>query len=106
MRKLWLLIFLIILLSLPLSLRLQSSSGSWPLSITIQTETAEAVTCRRARVTYRRAYRRGARYNAYAAGSTAGYYGYSHGSGYPYATSYYGGYGTPGMYRRAYRRAY
>ena len=71
----------------------------------------------------RRGYRRAARYSGYVAGTTAGYYGnpygyapgggfggYSYGGyggyAYPYSTSYYGGYGTPGMYRRAYRRAY
>ena len=79
-----------------------------------------------ARRGYRRGYRRAARYGAYVAGSTAGYYGYPSGYGYggyglggyglggygyggygyPYSTSYYGGYATPGMYRRAYRRAY
>jgi hypothetical protein len=65
---------------------------------------------------YRRVYRRAARYGAYAAGATAGYYGYPSSYGYGWgglggtATGgYYGGYGvygTPGMYRRAYRRAY
>jgi hypothetical protein len=109
-RKLWLLIFLVILLSLPLSLRPQSSGGSWPLSITIQTDTAEAVTYRRARVTYRRAYRRGARqayrYSGYGAGAYGtGYYGAGYGGAGAYGTGYYGaGYGWPGYYGAGYRR--
>ena len=59
-----------------------------------------------ARRVYRRGYRRAARYGAYAAGATAGYYGYPYGYGYGGYNGGYGVYGTPGMYRRAYRRAY
>jgi hypothetical protein len=120
MRKLILLgIAALILWALPITIK----PTSWWAVPSITMQDAEAITYRRARVSYRRGYRRAARYSAYVAGSTAGYYGnpygyapgggfggYSYGGyggyAYPYSTSYYGGYGTPGMYRRAYRRAY
>ena len=44
---------------LPLSPRVGPSSGLLPVSISVGQDEANAVTYRRARVTYRRAYRRG-----------------------------------------------
>ena len=92
MRKILLLTAAVMLFgSLPLSLSLQSSSPSSPAWGAVTITKAEAQVFpghyrRVARRVYRRGYRRAARYGAYAAGATAGYYGYPYGSG-------YGGYG-------------
>jgi hypothetical protein len=87
MRNLVISVFAIGLLSLlPLSPRVGSSSGLLPVSISVGQDEANAyVTYRRARVTYRRAYRRGYRRAAY------------------YGGAYYRPY-TYGHYRRVHRR--
>ena len=94
---------------------------SWLPSPGISNATAQAFPGHYRRVA-RRGSRRAAHYSGYVTGSTAGYYrnpyGYGYGGGfggysyggyggyaYPYSTSYYAGYATPGVYRRAYRRA-
>lgn len=80
MRNLVMSILLIGLLSLlPLSPRVGPSSGLLPVSISVGQDEANAyVTYRRARVTYRRAYRRGYRRAAYYSGAYHRPYTYGH----------------------------
>jgi hypothetical protein len=79
MRNLVMAVLVIGLLSLlPLSLRVAPSSGLLPVSISVGQDKANAyVTYRRARVTYRRAYRRGYR-GAYYGGAYYRPYTYGH----------------------------
>jgi hypothetical protein len=84
MRRLACLIFATaVLVSLPLSLSWQSFSPLSPPTVT--TLKADAWTYRRARVTYRRAYRRGAVY-----AHPGAYYAHPDGlGGYPYSAGHY-----------------
>ena len=80
MRNLVMSVLVIGLLSLlPLSPRVAPSSGLLPVSISVGQDEANAyVTYRRARVTYRRAYRRGYRRAAYYGGAYYRPYTYGH----------------------------
>jgi hypothetical protein len=81
MRNLVMSVLVVGLLSLlPLSPRVAPSSGLLPVSISVGQDEANAyVTYRRARVTYRRAYRRGYRRAAYYGGAYYRPYTYGHG---------------------------
>jgi hypothetical protein len=91
MRGKWLICAAVTFACLPLSWQ-RSPSSSLPQ---LTTAKAEAVTYRRARVTYRRAYRRGTRqairYGGYHAGAAvpAYYAGQDGHGGYPYSAPYY-----------------